>query len=375
MSEGQSKVKPRTDGTWLRRVKDKIILWILAKLFGLFIAVMVSFPKRSRMSHNNGIAGVGWLKIVDNPEWPEHEFFQPGRKFPIRVRHASATFLDDAMKCIRSISIKFADKRFKSPFDLEMNTGQFSLFWSASSFYKFGKKRAEQYGIEYVDYNRVYPDGHKGAVESLRIDPSSFQNLHYYAKTPFKFISMDGTLRYVKYRVLPADDAPETGIDENPSEWDTCNQRIDPYDTKGRNYLKYEWEDCVREGRAKYKLQIQLHDAEDYEDPEIFNNMVVWDEKEHPWMDLAYFEIERTLDWKESTMTTFSVKNMPKTLGVLPAQSIYDYNSLNYFRTHSEIARHARRLSYKFFGFPPEIPNNDLRNSSDWAKGKYSRYS
>jgi len=375
MTQTKHKVDTKNNDSWFRRVKDKIILWIFAKFFGLLIAIMISFKRRSRMSHNNGIAGEGWLKIVDNPEWPEHEFFVAGNKFPIRVRHASATFLDDAMKCIRSCSIKFSHEKFKSPFDIEMNTGQFSLFWSAASFLKFGAERQEKWGVEYEEYNRDYPDGHKGAVESIRIDPTSFQNLHYYAKTPFKFIGKDGILRYAKYRILPDDNAPESGINLDPSEWDTSNQRISPHETKGRNYLKYEWEDCIREGKAKYRLQIQLHESSKIEDPEIFNNMVVWDEEIHPWLDLAYFQLDKVLDWKESTLTTFSVKNMPKNLGVLPAKSIYDYNSLNYLRSHSEIARHARRWSYKILGFPPDIPNNDKRNSSDWAKGKYSRYS
>ena len=88
-------------------------------------------------------------------------------------------------------------------------------------------------------------------------------------------------------------------------------------------------------------MQIQ-DDVQDDEDPEVFNNMVVWDEDAHPWQDLAVIDIDKTLDWKDSLLTTFSVNNMPKTLGVLPANSIYDYNSLNYLRAHSELARMAR---------------------------------
>ena len=78
--------------------------------------------------------------------------------------------------------------------------------------------------------------------------------------------------------------------------------------------------------------------------------------------------IDKTLDWKESLLTTFSVNNMPKTLGVLPANSIYDYNSLNYLRSHSELARKARLFSYKLFGVPPPIPDNDNRNVSEWGE-------
>jgi hypothetical protein len=79
------------------------------------------------------------------------------------VRHASATFLDDAMNCIRSISIKLSHNRFKSPFDIEMNSGETSLFWSAVSFLKFASSRKEKWGVEYVEYNRKYPEGLKGA--------------------------------------------------------------------------------------------------------------------------------------------------------------------------------------------------------------------
>ena len=112
----------------------------------------------------------------------------------------------------------------------------------------------------------------------------------------------------------------------------------------------------------------QLRTASDDDDPEVFNNMVLWDDRIYPWVDLAYFNIEKVLDWKQSTMTTFSVNNMPKTLGVLSAKSIYDYNSLNYMRSHSEIARKARWLSYKIYGMVPPIPDNDNRNNADWGK-------
>ncbi|MFA9229625.1 MAG: hypothetical protein RIR95_619 [Pseudomonadota bacterium] len=353
---------------WMGRAVDKLVLWTAAKLFGLMLAVFLCLPQRQRMSHNNGIAATGTLRIADDPDFPAHDFFAAGKEFPVRIRHASATFLDDAMNCIRSLSIKLSDHHLQSPFDIEMNTGERNLFWSALSFFQFAMMRRERHGVQYWEYDRKYPDGLAGAQGAGRRHVSSFQNLHYHCLTPFLFIGRDGIKRYAKYRAIPADGAPETGIDPNPSNWDQCNQRILPHETRGRNYLKYEYEDRVKREGACYRIQIQTHPATDNEDPEIFNNMVIWDETAFPWRDLGLMTIDRTLDWRESTLTTFSVNNMPKTLGVIPATSIYDYNSLNYLRTHSEIARRARLLSYKLFGMVPPIPDNDNRNESEWGQ-------
>ena len=355
---------------WFSQLLDKLWLWIICKFFGLGLAIMLSYPKAKRMSHNNGIAGRGKVKIVDNPEFPPHDFFEPGKVFAARVRHASATFYDDAMNCIRSISVKFSDNDFESPFDLEMNSGEISLFWSTASFLQFAKLRKEQWGIEYEEYYKKYPAGLKGAQLSLRRDPSSYHNLHYYAKTPFLFVGRDAIKRYAKYRVKPFEDEPETGINPNPSEWDTCNQRILPHETRGRNYLKDEYMQRVKREGAKYRLQMQLRKANDDDSPEVFNNMVVWDEKLYPWQDLAEIEITQILSWHESLRTSFSMNNMPENLTWIPAKSIYDYNSLNYMRAHSEIARKARIVSYKVFGYPPEIPDDDNRNSDEWDSAK-----
>jgi len=347
-----------------RKLFDKVILWLLAKIFGLALAIFLGLMARRRMSHNNGIAGRGHVKVVDNPEFPAHDFFKPGRDFPIRIRHASATFYDDAMNGIRSMSVKFSDESFDSPFDLEMNTGEISLFWSAASFLQFAKLRKQKYGVEYRDYYRKYPDGLKGAQVALRRNPTSFHNLRFYCKTPFIFLGKDGVKRYAKYRARPLSDEPETGINENPSEWDTCNQRILPHESRGRNYLKDEYIDRVKQGGVKYLMQIQTREAVDNEDPEVFNNMNVWDEKDYPWFDLAVIEIDEVLDWTDSNLTSFSLNNMPQGLGILPAESIYDYNSVNYMRSHSEIARKSRIFAYKLFGGPQKIPDNDNRNSS-----------
>ena len=350
------------------RAYDKAELWLAAKLFALMLAVFIALPKRQRMSHNNGIAAAGVLRIVDDPQFPAHTFFAPGKIYPCRIRHASATFLDDAMNCIRSMSIKFSNQHFRSPFDIEMNSGVVSLFWSAVSFLKFAALRQEKWGVEYQDYNRLYPDGLKGSQAAGRRHVSSFHNVHYYCKTPFLFLGDDRIKRYAKYRVLPLHFEPESGLETDPSDWDQCNQRVLPHETRGRNFLKYEYQDRVAREGAKYRMQIQTRQAQDDDDPEVFNNMVVWDEDIYPWRDLAVIDIDKTLDWKESLLTTFSVNNMPKTLGVLPANSIYDYNSLNYLRAHSELARKARLLSYKLFGLPPAIPDNDNRNVSEWGE-------
>ena len=347
--------------------KDYIVLWFTARAFGLMIALFLSFPHRKRMSHDNGVAGLGSLKVVDNPSFPEHDFFEAGREFPIRIRHATATFLDDATNGIRSISIKLSHHHFKSPFDIEMNTGQISLFWSAVSFLQFAKMRKEKYAVCYVEYLRKYPEGVRGAMGAMRRDPSSYTNLRYYCKTPFVFIGKDGIKRYAKYKVLPLNNEPETGLQTERSEFEVPNQRVENLEKNGRNFLKYKFEDMVKKGEAKYSIQIQLRTANDDDDPEIFNNMIPWDDRIHPWQPLAEFSIDESLDWKESTKSSFSVNNMPKNLGILPAKSIYDYNSVNYMRAHSEIARKARLLSLRIFGMVAPIPDNDNRNVEDFG--------
>ena len=70
------------------------------------------------------------------------------------------------MNQVRGISIKFADSNFKSPFDLEANTGQISIFWTAANFIKFVWNRREKGGIQYKAYYEKEPDGKKGAQES-----------------------------------------------------------------------------------------------------------------------------------------------------------------------------------------------------------------
>ncbi len=346
---------------WLKSTWDKFYLWFFCRFFTFFIAIALGL-RGIRMSHNNGIAGKGRLKIVDDLDLPNNDFFKPGHEFNIRVRHASATFLDDAMKVIRSCSIKFSDHHFNSPFDIQLNSGNFGVFWSAISFWKFASSRAEKWGVDWVKYNHDYPQGSKGAQLGVRRHATSFHNVRYYSQSPYLFITTEGIKYYCKYKVRPFEDVAETGIDPNPSVIDACNQRILPHETRGRNFLKDEYEDRINREGAKYRLQIQIRMASDDEDPEIFNNMTPWDEERFPWKELAEFEVSEVLDWDESCRTTFSLKHMPKSLGIIPAKSVYDYNSMNYMRANTEFARKVRLFAYRVFGPPKPIPDDDNRN-------------
>ncbi|TVQ50301.1 MAG: catalase [Saprospirales bacterium] len=347
------------------RLIDRIELFFVAHLFGMAIAITMGLMTRERMSHNNGIAAKGTFTFDIDPTIPTHPFLQQGKVLPCQVRHAMATFYDDAMATIRSLSIKLSDQSFQSPFDMNLNTGSITLFWNAASFLKLAKMRRQKWGIEYQDYYKKYPIGKAGAIETLRRNPTSFSNLTYYSKTPFNFIGDDGVQRYAKYRAIPFDlSVKESGIIEERDRLEPENQRIIPGETRNRNYLKNELADRLKNQPVKYWYQIQIRDAQENEDQSIFNCCIDWDENEFPWRNLGVITLNEVLDWDSSNKLGFGVVNMPKGLGCIPAESIYDYNSLNYMRAKTEIARKARLLAYKLFGMPKEIPENENRNSS-----------
>ncbi len=349
--------------TATKRFFGLIYLWLATKAFTWALTIFGSIMARKKMSHNNGIAATGSIRFVDNPGFPLHPFFEPGKTLPCRVRHAAASFMDDAMRVVRSMSIKMADTNYKSPMDIELNTGETALFWSVASFFRFAKYKKTRFGMQYEEYYRKYPTGVEGAHVGMRRNPTSFSNQTYYSQTPFLYRADDNVHRYIKYRTVPAEPVPESGLlDDYDMIIPTENQRILPGETRSRNYLKDEYIDRLREAPVKYKLQIQLHTASDDDDAEIFNCCRKWDEASHPWMDLAEITMNRPLDWAESTKMIYSMKNLPKGLGIIPSYSIYDYNSLNFLRKHSDLARYARVLAIKIFGMPPEIPDNDVRN-------------
>ncbi len=58
-------------------VWPRIRLWFWGKFFILLVAVGSGLHRR-RMSHNNGIAGRGTLRVVDDPRFPPTVFFEPG---------------------------------------------------------------------------------------------------------------------------------------------------------------------------------------------------------------------------------------------------------------------------------------------------------
>lgn len=353
----------KAPGNFLQRLKDRFILWLYTWSFNLILTLVGSIMYRARMSHNNGIGATGSFRVTPDPALPLHPFFEPGKVFPCTIRHAAASFMDDAMRVVRSMSIKLADHFYKSPFDLELNTGEVALFWSVASFFRFAKYKRTAYGIQYHQYYRNYPTGVQGAHAGMRRNPTSFSNLCYYSQTPYLYIATDNVKRYAKYRVIPHTTIPETGK-LNPYDLSipTENQRVLPGETRSRNYLKEEYAKEIKRNPIRYILQVQLHTAADDDNQEIFNCCREWDELSHPWRDLAEIEVTHVLDWKDSTTMIFSMKNMPKGLGTIPAYSIFDYNSLNYLRKRSDVARKARVMAIKLFGLPPAIPDDDNRN-------------
>ena len=83
------------------------------------------------------VGGCGLIKVVGNPAFPEHSFFQKGRLIPARLRHNNLSFEDDATPDGRVACVKFADRDQGGPLDLILHTGRTPQYHSADSFREF----------------------------------------------------------------------------------------------------------------------------------------------------------------------------------------------------------------------------------------------
>lgn len=285
-----------------------------------------------RATHMQGIGLRGSITVVAKPEFPEHAFFSAGRVFPCRMRHANASFYDDASSQVRACSLKFADSDNASPLDILMNTGVIQAFWNFESFMAFVDGR---YGSKPDNWEpqrqwlRKWPGAFVGIIESVRIAPTSYAAMLYHTCIVYPFRAKDGRLWYAKYRLVPSGLTQESGFLSPVQQRRAWVQRREDGDTRPRIYLPDEYRSRLQSGPVEYMLQIQLREFhEDRDTWEFFNSARVWDLATSPWLDLAHVRITEELPAAVTDRMRMWLGHQPPSLGLTASFSTVDYRSM-----------------------------------------------
>lgn len=346
---------PMLDDTPAERRKLKWMLRKAKMMFGF-----KSLITGRRTTHMRGIGGRGRLTIVATPDFPDHEFFQAGREFPCRIRHANASFYDDACIQVRSCSVKFADADFDSPLDVLMNSGPTSAFWDLKSFMDFALARvkcSEQNWEAQRRWMTNSPTGYVGTIDAVRHAPATYTAMSYYSKIVFPFKARDGRTRYMKYRILPADLSEESGLVTLAMQRQPWVQCREPDDTRPRSYLREEYRERLRRQRSiEYRLQIQVREWNgDTDTAELFNMNRLWDESQWPWLDLAHVHIDEALPDNVTERMGMWLGNQPESLGLTDAHSPVDYRSLCWARPQVYPVSQRNRSVRRFLRIPTKL--------------------
>ena len=336
-------------------------IWETILFFFYFIALillfsLVAFKKKGRATHKYGVGGAGTLKVVDRPEFPEHEFWQAGRVFPIQLRHATVSYEDDAAMDARSVSFRLSDSEEESPLDILMNTGPRSSqniikFWEFSAAGARNKRDDEPISSQGMEEYCQNPTNKKDFIETLRRAPDSFAQIYYASKFVNYFKAKDGKLRYVKYRVIPEDRGIDSGTISGEDLEKPWLQKRRSDETRPIDYLRQEYLERLSQKPIIYHLQLRLHDDMEGDKGEIFTQEYEWSEETSPWLDLATIAIERPLSFEETEKMSLNVGRQPDSLGAVQVFEAHDPNSLNAARIRIyELTRWVRNLTYQQSG-------------------------
>lgn len=104
-------------------------------------------------------------------------------------------------------------------------------------------------------------------------------------------------------------------------------------EVRPRDYLTTDFEERMSGDGIQYKLQIQLHEIQPDDSHLVLHPARAWDHATHPWFDLADVRLASLLPLDVTECTRSSLGNMPLSLSLPPAKTIYDYSSIANLRS------------------------------------------
>lgn len=351
--------------TYWRKIKESRSFMVMVRPLLILLITLNSVFTKQRMSHENGLVARGKVRLVDDLQLPENNFFKPGAEFDCSLRHASVSFMDDAAMVVRAGSLKFSNDPIDSPFDMLMNNGVATPFWNMDTFWQFMNARRKGGRAHLIPYFRRNPRCYFNVRDALRLNPDSFAHLEYYNQTPLEFISSDSKKRYAKFRLIPSIPIePPSGIPTEEELQTPWFQGAKSRESRTRNYLKDEYRERLITENIEYRFQIQLLEWDPLFDRAIeLNSLYSWDEKRYPWQELAHVTMNKAVDHEEGNKFIFSLNNLPSALRVIPALGITDGPSIDYLRLGGIWPRRARLLMYRLFGQSKPIPEQRHRTA------------
>ncbi|XP_068703458.1 allene oxide synthase-lipoxygenase protein-like [Montipora foliosa] len=316
---------------------DEVKLFVTREKLKFAFGTMALLTSK-RPTHPVGIGAQGIATIVSNPQFPECEFFTSGRSYPVCLRHATLKPNDAGLNHL-SASLRFADSDAESPLDIIMSTGRSAVFSNVQSINDalHAKRSGDLRG-----YLLKTPDILAANIDGLRRAPKSFVDQRYYSQVILGFKAFDGIERYVRFRLIPADGTPETGLLSEEDQRNIWNLSKDPSEIKIKDYLKHDFREMLYRGPVKYKLQLTLHIPRSDDPPEILNTSRYWDEAVHPWLDVADVKMGVFLSPEVTEKLHFNPGNLPACLEFLPARSIHHSNCLVHIR--KDIYERTRKM-------------------------------
>jgi arachidonate 5-lipoxygenase len=318
-----------------------------------------------RSTHMPGVGAKGTLTVTAGKDVPETDFLKPGLKYPVRLRHSNAAFIDDAGVVPRGLSLKFTHGPTDGPLDLIFNSGIVGeIFFDARNFWDFTMARLKVTPTNWEsqkEYTRKYPAAFLGAIEAHREPPTSYADVMYASKIAMAFKAKDGKQRFMKYRLLRPDLDKESGLLSEARQRNVWFMARDPLDDRPRDYLRQEFAERVTKRGVEYVLQMQFWDWDEARDThEVFSVCRLWDDIEHPWLDVARIELNEALSATDTEATRATIVNHPSFLGVPDAHHPSDPRSLAWARANVyPFHQFARRLRWTFGFGPTTYPAKD----------------
>jgi arachidonate 5-lipoxygenase len=279
-----------------------------------------------RATHKTGVGGRGSLVLAPVLDLPPHRELRPGRQLDATLRHANLNLDDDLAADFRGAALQLSVGG-RHVLDLPMNTGRTTVWRTAAHFAErmqlFARGRLAEFYERHPDALDRFWDGQRRA-------PERYDDLRYTSKIGLRYLALDGSVHAARFRLLPADDRPETGL---PTDRDRAAGPLEtarwPEESRPENSVRERFLEDLRRGPLHYSLEVQVRPALDDPSDPVHDPTLPWD---RPWTPLGALILTEALPPAELEPLRIHFGRGPATLRPFGADSEHDLTSIGALR-------------------------------------------